>query len=273
MRRLNVRFSQLTECIEKSLFAVETLPRTPPLRSGELLLLQLVKEDAVRLGKLAARVEFALVFDRAEADPDGVLSRTHWPDAGKVWRYILVCSESVPAVPFSLEKLGLREDYSGQRQCVSIGLDDELIVREYFHPRVDALVTIRGILNPQLLQAIRNYDMVLRLSPARSTKVAEHARRLNDPWPTNALRAFYKHRCQVCANDFLPRYGVAHADIRFIIPIENGGSLESRNRLVVCPNHNDVITATRAAFNRNLLALEYPNGLRETLQLPEHLID
>ncbi len=106
MRRLNVQFSQIEECIRTSLFAVEGLPRNPPLKPGEELLLQLVKEDAKGLGKLGSRVEFALLFERAIDDPTGELSRTHWPNAGKTWRYILHCSETVPTIPFSLENLG-----------------------------------------------------------------------------------------------------------------------------------------------------------------------
>lgn len=37
MRRLNVQFSQIEECIRKSLFALPGLPRNPPLRKGEPL--------------------------------------------------------------------------------------------------------------------------------------------------------------------------------------------------------------------------------------------
>lgn len=42
MRRLNVQFSQIQECIEKSRFALPGLPANPPLANGEELLLQLV---------------------------------------------------------------------------------------------------------------------------------------------------------------------------------------------------------------------------------------
>src|SRR5688572_21881598 len=120
MRRLNVRFSQIEECIQKALFAVNDLPRNPPLRVGERLLLQLVKRDAEKLQKLDSRIEFALVFERVQADLDGTLSRKHWPNAGKVWKHLLVCSETVPAAPFSLEDLRLTKDYAGEGQCVLI---------------------------------------------------------------------------------------------------------------------------------------------------------
>lgn len=86
MQRVNVRQSQIRECIEKSLFAVD---RLPTLQTGELLLLQLVKEEARLLGKLHSRIEFALIYDHYEIDHTGAISRQHWPSAGKIWKYIL----------------------------------------------------------------------------------------------------------------------------------------------------------------------------------------
>lgn len=269
MRRLNVRFSQIRECIQKSLFAVDSLPRNPPLRKGELLLLQLVKNDATDLGKLDARVEFALVFDHFERDPGGLLSKQHWPDAGKVWEYLLVCSDTLPAIPFSLERLGLKNSYAGQTQCLLVEPSDDAIVAERFSPRFESLATT--VNNRTLLSAIRNYDVLLRISPTRVTQVSEHSRRVNDPWPSDALKTLYDHRCQVCTHDFKPRYNVPHADVRFIMPVEAGGSLESRNRLVVCPNHNTIISVAHGEFDEPTLSLRYPNGLVETLQLIEHL--
>jgi hypothetical protein len=272
VRRLNVQFGQIEECIQKALFAVDSLPRNPPLESGELLLLQLVKTDAAQLGKLDARIEFALVYDHSERDVDGAISRKHWPKAGKVWRYILVCRDTVPAIPFSLENLPLKENYAGQTQCMFVRPGDEAVIRTHLgrdlgQPQVRSIATPRA-----LLQAIRNYDTVIRLSPGHVTNVSEHTRRVSDPWPGDALKTLYQHKCQVCTHDFAPRYGVAHADNRFIESPSSGGSLESKNRLVVCPNHNAIISATRARFDNLSLAFEYPNGLIERLLLRDHLI-
>jgi len=66
MRRLNVRPAQIDECIQKSMFAFSVRPQNPELQPGELLLLQLVKAEAARLGKLHSRIDFALVFDHIE---------------------------------------------------------------------------------------------------------------------------------------------------------------------------------------------------------------
>jgi hypothetical protein len=272
MRRLNVQFSQIEECIEKALFAVDTLPQNPPLEPGEILLLQLVKVDARNLGKLESRIEFGLVFDHVIRDSDGEISRRHWPNAGKVWRYILVCRETVSSLPFSLEALNLAHDYAGQTQCFYVEPGDAAIIAKYFRPDL-AIPSIRAIASPRvLLRAIHNYDAVIRLSPEKLTKVSEHTRRINDPWPGDALKTLYAHKCQICTHDFLPRYGVAHSETRFITNLAQGGSLESKNRIVVCPNHNAIISVTRPRFDSDKLAFEYENGLTERLLLREHLL-
>lgn len=272
MRRLNVRFTQIEECISKALFAVDALPRNPPLEPGELLLLQLVKEDATRLGKLNARVEFALVFDHTEADPTGERSRGHWPDAGKTWRHILVCRDTVPAIPFSLSNLGLSFDYSGQGQCVHVSEPDAAIIRGYFNSITDPRNLQLSTGPRQLLQALRNYDTVVRLSPPRIAEVRRHERRLSSPWLSDVLKTYYYHRCQICVHDFAPRYGVPYADTRFLLALREGGEPVSSNTLVICPNHNAIIGATAARFDDHLLEFEYANGLREPLLLRDHLL-
>ena len=125
MRRLNVREAQIDECIAKSMFAISARPRSPELQPGELLLLQLVKTDADRMGKKDSRVDFALVFDHLEADQDGTESRKHWPTEGRVWPWIVHCSATVPTVPFSLENLGLTRAYAGQVNPMLIVPSDE----------------------------------------------------------------------------------------------------------------------------------------------------
>ncbi len=104
MRRLNVREAQIDECIQKSMFALSINPK---LQQGELLLLQLVKSEAIRLGKVKERINFALVFDHIEADLDGSISRAHWPKENRTWPWIVYCSATIPTIPFSLENLPL----------------------------------------------------------------------------------------------------------------------------------------------------------------------
>lgn len=115
MRWLNVRNAQLAACIELVKFALPTQPQHPKLYRGELLLLCLVVEDALKLDRLHCRIEWCLVFHNYERDSDGSKSRRYWPHEDRTWSYILNCSEARRvAHPFSLEELGLSQDYSGQ---------------------------------------------------------------------------------------------------------------------------------------------------------------
>lgn len=272
MRRLNVQFTQIEECIRTSLFAVAALPASPSLERGEELLLQLTKEDAEKIGKLDRRVEFALIYDHYGEDVDGSISRAHWPNAGKEWRYILYCSETIPTVPFSLENLHLSKDYAGIQQAVYIVPEDGARIRPYVKGAVEPVELKALAAVDELLGVIRNYDKVVRLSPVRTTRVSEHERRLRDPWLGDALKLLYDHRCQVCVHDFKPRYGVPYADTRFLTPIEEGGELTSRNTIVLCPNHNAIVGVTRPTFDQRLLAFRFSNGLIEKLTLRDHLL-
>lgn len=272
LRRLNVRFTQIEECIRLSLFAVDMLPKNPPLHDREELLLQLVREDAAGLGKLDSRIEFALIFDHVKEDPTGQISREHWPNAGKTWKYILHCSETVPTIPFSLEKLELSKEYGGQTNPYYIEPEDAARIAPYLKGKAQPteLLGLAGVTG--LLSAIRNYDTVIRLAPVRTSRVQEHERRLSDSWLGDVLKLLYEHRCQVCVHDFKPRYGEPYADTRFIDPLDRGGEPVSRNVLVLCPNHNAITRVTNASFDRQLFAWKYPNGLVEKLTLRDHLL-
>jgi hypothetical protein len=273
MRRMNVRFAQIEECIRTSLFAIDALPRNPPLKRGEELLLQLTKDDAEERGKLKSRIEFALIFDHSKPDSDGSVSRAHWPNAGKIWAHILYCSETIPTIPFSLEGLPLSRSYSGQGNAIPIDPADEQVIRPFLQAVLEAQ-RLPEISNPHLLlQAIRNYDTVLRLSPPVVADVKSHTRLVREPWLGDALKTLYDHRCQVCTHDFRPRWGVAYADTMFLLSPEKGGQAVSSNLLVVCPNHGAIIKAANGRFDRRSFAFSYQNGLVEKLLLRDHLID
>ena len=273
MRRLNVQQSQIEECIRLSMFAVDMLPVNPPLQRGEELLLQLVKADAVKLGLESKRVQFALVFDHAKPDPTGEISSQHWPLAGKTWKYILYCSDTIPTIPFSLERLPLGRDYQGQTNPIFIQPDDEALIRGYLKaPSPTEELTAVTTLD-DLLLAIHNYDTIVQLSPRRTTIVAEHKRRLHDPWLGDALKSLYMHRCQICLHDFRPRYGLPYANTRFLTPLDRGGAPVSKNLVVICPNHDAIIGAAHATFDARGCAFQYPNGLVEPLELRSHLVN
>jgi hypothetical protein len=280
MRRLNVRLSQIDECIEKSMFAFGVCPKNPALQPGELLLLQLVKDQASRIGIQDGRINFALVFERIEPDHDGTISRTHWPNAGKMWPWIIYGSATVPTIPFSLDQLSLSREYSGMTNPMLIDPRDEekilpFIQGEFAHVRHP---TLQAVPVPQLvdrfgstllLDAIFNHDRIVEIDERKQLQESRMDYDRNESL-AEGLKYFYDHQCQVCGHDFEPTYGSPFAETHHIQYLSEGGPDISGNMVVLCPNHHRIIHATHAEFNKTDLEYEYPNGLREKLLLPNH---
>lgn len=280
MRRLNVRPAQIDECIQKSMFAFSVKPQNPELQPGELLLLQLVKDEAVRLGKLHSRINFALVFDRIERDYDGTISRLHWPKENLTWKWIVFSSATIPTVPFSLEDLDLSMDYGGQTNPRYIQPRDERLIKPYIQwslaemPKPDLqLVPASQIAQKfgkqRTLSAIYNHDRIAILHPVskRMVQVEEFVR---NQFLADSLKSYYENCCQVCGQDFLPEYGVSFSETHHIQYLSREGPDVSGNIVVLCPNHHRIVHATDARFNRQNLTYEYPNGLREPLIRTDH---
>lgn len=217
MRRLNVREAQIDECIRESMFALSDLPRNPPLQPGELLLLQLVMIDARRLGKVHRRVNFALVFDRVERDYDGSISRQHWPNEGRTWDWIIYGSATVPTIPFSLEGMELTRSYIGQDNARYIVPEDQAKVQplilwslaqqsDRYRQIIDPAEIVQTFGKDNTLEGIFNHDRVALLEPSRR-EFSIREEPVRNEWLAETLKSYYANRCQVCGNDFEPRYG------------------------------------------------------------------
>lgn len=267
MQRLNVRQSQIRECIEKSLFAID---QTPHFQKGEILLLQLVKDEARDIGKLHARIEFALVYDHYEVDHTGDISRQHWPQAGKTWKYILVCTETIPTIPFSLEEILLSRNYAGQTNPIAISPADEAVISPYVWGKLTGY-DLRDTFGPSLVkETLGNYDVISRPKKQLKITVPEHEEYFRDPYLAESLKALYDHRCQVCGMNFKIKYEAPFAETHHINPLSSGGLDISKNIIVTCPNHHRIIHKTAAEFDRSRLLYKYPNGLEERLILADH---
>jgi len=267
MQRLNVRQSQIRECIEKSLFAID---QTPHFHKGEILLLQLVKNEAQGLGKLQARIEFALVYDHYETDHTGEISLRHWPQAGKTWKYILVCSDTIPTIPFSLENLSLSKEYAGQTNPLGISQEDEALISPYVWGKLTGY-ELRDTFGPSLVkETLGNYDVITHPKKQKKIIVPEHEEFFRDPFLSESLKALYDHRCQVCGMNFRIKYDEPFAETHHIDSLSGGGFDISKNIIVTCPNHHRIIHKTNAEFYRAKLLYKYPNGLEERLLLADH---
>src|SRR4030042_1000742 len=268
MQRLNVRQSQVRECIEKSLFAID---QTPHFHKGEILLLQLVKNEATSLHKLQARIEFALVYDHSEVDHTGEISRQHWPQAGKTWKYILVCSDTIPTIPFSLEDLPLSNNYAGQTNPLAITQEDEAVISAYVWGRLTGY-ELRDPFGPSLVkETLGNYDVITHPEKPKKIIVPEHEEFFRDPLLSESLKSIYDHRCQVCGMNFRIKYEEPFAAPHHIDSLSSGGLDVSKNIIVTCPNHHRIIHKTHAEFDHDKLLYKYPNGLEERLVLADHL--
>jgi HNH endonuclease len=301
MHRLNVGQTQFEECIRDHMFAIDVPPKTNPLKPGELLLLQLNVTDARRQHKLDQRIEYALVFDRLEPDPEGIISRTHWPKAPKTWKYILYGLDVVPTIPFSLEGLGLVK-YSGQTNPRYIFKEDEEIILPFIQATVDEdlkfgetkillakpnLPTRKAVISKAIhqlapeetLEIIKRMDQV---SLARSSKkrtvsqVQFNRNKALADW----IKTLYENRCQLCGKsgkDLEEKYGkivdvsYSFVEAHHIQYLRDGGEDISSNLVVLCPDHHTIIHATNAHFDHENLTYVYPTGLKEKLIVNYHL--
>jgi hypothetical protein len=267
VQRLNVRQTQIRECIEKSLFAVNQIPH---FHKGEILLLQLVKAEAAELGKLRERIEFALVYDHYEIDHTGEISRQHWPQASKTWKYILVCSDTIPTIPFSLENLQLSKDYAGQTNPLVISQEDEPVISAYVWGRLNGYV-LRDTFGPSLVrETLANYDVVTKPAQPRKVLIPEHEEFYRDSLLAESLKSIYDHRCQVCGMNFKIKYEQPFSETHHIRSLTQGGLDISKNIVVICPNHHRIIHKTNAEFDHTKYLYKYPNGLEERLILADH---
>jgi hypothetical protein len=283
--RLNVKETQIGECIRSKKFAFDTKPRYPEIDTGDYLLLQLVSADAARLEKSNARIEFALIFDHYEEDYDGSISAHYWPKAGKTWRWILHCTDIIPTVPFSLENLPLSKSYAGQTNPMHIHVEDinkvvPYILRygkiEEIGTRVhDALRKEPAQRNYRLWSLIQNNDRIVEDSPDQIRYRFEPERReiQRNPELPVLLKELYEYKCQVCGDAFWRRYDYPYQETHHVIWLSRGGVDHSNNLIVVCPNHHRIIHEVKPKFNRKNNVFIYHNGLEESLLLNKHLKD
>lgn len=268
MQRLNVRSSQIRECIEKSMFAVNNRPR---FARGEILFLQLVKSEAQALGKLTARIEFALIYDHYERDDTGDISRYHWPYAGRIWKYILFCKETIPTVPFSLESLPLSRSYAGQTNPISINLQDENLILPFIWGQRTGYEWRDEFGPKRIRDTIANYDVVAAQHKSKKILVPEHQEFYRDPLLSESLKSIYDHRCQICGMNFRMKYDEPFSETHHIKPLSQGGLDLGENIIVICPNHHRIIHKCEPEFDETKFLFRYPNGLEERLILPDHL--
>jgi hypothetical protein len=224
----------------------------------------------MEFGKFHERIEFALVYDHYEVDRTGDISRSHWPLAGKTWKYILVCSNTIPTIPFSLEDLPLLKDYAGQTNSLAISQQDEAVISSYVWGRLTGC-ELRDTFGPSLVrETLGNYDVITHSEKPKKILIPEHEEFYRDSLLAESLKSIYDHRCQVCGMNFKIKYEEPFSETHHIEPLSQGGLDISKNIIVICPNHHRIIHKTNAESDRAKLLYKYPNGLEERLLFADH---
>jgi 5-methylcytosine-specific restriction protein A len=249
------------------MFAMDYVPRRHPLRSGEILLLQLVLSDAPSRSE---RIRFALAFERIVEDLNNESQRI-W---GQHWKYLVFGSEVISTIPFSLPEIpGISGSYAGQTQCLLLSPEDEALVMPYLNlEESEPGFAIRNFGTLPLLKQISGYDRIELAGPKPPPVVGTRDQYPRDPWLARALKDLYHYRCQICETDFKPKYDRPFSETHHIKALAESGRDVSKNLLVLCPNHHRIVHATHATFDRSELRYRYPNGVEDSLALTDHLI-
>lgn len=115
-----------------------------------------------------------------------------------------------------------------------------------------------------------NYDITDDLSTLFESERIVRIRKLNRKIGEN-LKLLYEYRCQICGKKIGEEYGSnvveAHHIDYFVKSLNN----DSKNQMIVCPNHHSIIHETNPDFDRKRKMFIYPNGLNEGLLLNLHL--
>ena len=122
----------------------------------------------------------------------------------------------------------------------------------------------------RVAEASFNYDIQDDKTSMLETERIVKIRKLNKKIGDN-LKLLYGYRCQICGRLIGEEYGShiveAHHIDYFVTSLNN----DSKNQLVVCPNHHSIIHDVDPVFDRKRLQYIYSNGFIEKLALNEHL--
>lgn len=86
-----------------------------------------------------------------------------------------------------------------------------------------------------------------------------------------SLKHLYKHRCQICGNNFSQKYDVNIAEAHHIEPFTVSLNNNINNILILCPNHHTTIHRAEPVFLKRKAIFIYSNGLEEKIILNKHL--
>ncbi len=81
----------------------------------------------------------------------------------------------------------------------------------------------------------------------------------------------YNHRCQICGATAKVLYGVDVSEAHHIDPFTRSINNNSKNIVILCPDHHRIVHKTHAVFEYKTHMFMYDNAKTEKLLLNLHL--
>lgn len=95
-------------------------------------------------------------------------------------------------------------------------------------------------------------------------------RRLNFRIAEN-LKLLYEYRCQICGRIVGREYDCHCAEAHHIDYFIDSMNSDSKNQMILCPEHHSIIHDANPVFDRRKLVFNYDNGFTEGLMFNKHL--
>ena len=164
----------------------------------------------------------------------------------------------------------LPEDYKEYLAIYTTEYEDSYILESI---EADDIFYLRNTLADQserIMETNFNYDIDDKSASIFENKRIIKIRKLNKKISDN-LKLLYDYRCQICGQLTGTEYGTRVVESHHIDYFINSMNNDSKNQLIVCPNHHSIIHDANPIFSRKTLIYHYPNGFHEGLKINRHL--
>lgn len=164
----------------------------------------------------------------------------------------------------------LPEDYKEYLAIYTTEYDDTYLLETIVADDIFALKHVVKNKHERVLEASFNYDVVDENASLFETERIVKIRKLNKKIGDN-LKLLYNYRCQICGRNIGEDYDSNIVEAHHIDYFVNSLNNDSKNQLIVCPNHHSIIHDVNPVFNKKKLLYLYSNGMQEGLALNLHL--
>lgn len=159
---------------------------------------------------------------------------------------------------FTFEELtnivkGLIDDNDNEPEKLIINPSEQEIITSYSEEEYENIINAKDI------------------SASIKKKISSVNIRIYDRSIPNNLKILYNCRCQICGYSAMEMYGVDISEAHHIDPFTKSINNNSKNIIILCPDHHRIIHKTQAIFNFKTQTFEYSSLKTEKLLLNFHL--